>query len=316
MRYFVLIFIFAVRLFGQDKAPVTALLTALEGEVTVVRPPASDPLPAQILGELFPGDQLKTGTEGSATILYQDGKIVTISKNSSVVIPEALPDSVRGGRSIGEDNPGPGHPGQLVALIAEGEKIAVNLAVRGEEDTLSLNIYEPGNTALLSGRPSFAWGSFPGAKSYRVKVQRMGSDVWSVITVDTVLPYPENKPELGPGAYLLRIIASTDRNDTLSMTDRAIRILAPEQGDTIRNSVQCILEQKPDSFTYHLLAAKIYETRYLRAEAIREYEALLLDKPDLPFIHLALSILYKEKGQIRPANLHYDRWRELTSAEK
>jgi hypothetical protein len=144
----------------------------------------------------------------------------------------------------------------------------------------------------------------------------MGSDVWSAITVDTILPYPENKPELEAGTYLVRIAAFTSDNDTLDVIDRTVRILSPEQADTIQCSVRRVLDQKPDSFTCHLLAAKIYESRNLRFDAIREYLAMLRSRPDLPFIHLALSILFKENGQIRPANLHYDRWKELTFSGK
>lgn len=313
MRFFILIFSFTAALFGQDGMKAAALFTALDGEVTVLRPPATGPAPAQILGELFPGDSLKTGADGSATILYQDGKIVTIGNNSRAAISPS--DSVRGGRS-GEEGDNAHDPGRLVALIAESEKIAANLAVRGEEDSLALVVYEPGNTALLTGKPRFVWSLFPGAQSYRIKIQRMGSDIWSVITVDTLLPYPENKPELAAGTYLVRIAALTIENDTLGMTDRTIRILTPEDTDTVQYSIRLLREQRPDTFTFHLLAAKIYETQKLRVDAIREYESLLRIKPDLPFVHRSLSILYKENGQTRPANYHYDRWEELISSGK
>jgi len=312
MRFLFLIFSFTAALFGQDGMKAAALFTALEGDVSVIRPPL--PTPAQILGELFPGDSLKTGADGSATILYQDGKIVTINKNSGFVI--APPDSVRGDRRSENVNTIANNPGQLVALIAEGEKIAANLAVRGEDDSLALKVYEPGNTALFTGKPRFVWGLFPGAQSYRVKIQRMGSDAWSVITVDTLLLYPENKPELAAGTYLVRIAALTNENDTLGMTDRTIRILTPESVDTVQNSILRIQEQKPDTFTLHLLTAKIYENQKLRTDAIREYEVLLKLKPDLPFVHRALSILYKESGLSLIANLHYDRYKELTATEK
>ena len=312
MRFIFLIFGFTAALFGQNGIKAAALITAVEGEVSVVRPPA--PNPAQILGELFPGDSLKTGAYGAATILYQDGKIVTIRNNSSVAI--APPDSVRGGRSEVDMDPAPNKPGHLVALIAEGEKIAANLAVRGKDDSLALVLYEPGNTALLAGKPRFVWSLFPDAQSYRVKIQRMGSDVWNVLTVDTLLPYPENKSELEAGTYLVRIAALTTDNETLGVTDRTIRILSSEYADTIMGSIRQVREQKPDSFTFHLLAAKIYESQKLRADAIREYELLLKLKPDLPFVHRALSILYKENGRPRIANFHYDRYQDLTATEK
>jgi hypothetical protein len=312
MRYLFLIFCTITAFAGQDVPKAAALCTALDGEATLIRHSAQGLKRAQILDELFPGDSLRTGPNGSATILYNDGKIITINADAGIAITEPAPDSVRGNLTEAKGDRNAGNPGPLVALIAEGEKIAANLVVRGAEDTLAIAIYEPGNTALLEGKPRVAWGSFGGAQSYLIKIQRMGNDVWSAITVDTVLPYPANKPELEPGSYLLRVIALTNENDTLNLTDRSIRVLKPEDAEAVRNSLAWIRGQQPDSFTLHLLNAEIYETKKLRIDAIREYETLLQMKPDLPFVHRALSILYRENGRSKIANQYFDRYQKLT----
>jgi tetratricopeptide (TPR) repeat protein len=312
MRYLFLIFYLITALAGQDVPKAAALCTALDGEVTVIRHSAQGLKRTQILDELFPGDSLRTGSNGSATILYNDGKIITINAGLGIAITQPAPDSVRGDRGAEEGGTAVNNPGQLVALIAEGEKIAANLVVRGAEDTLAIAIYEPGNTALLEGKPRIAWGSYGGAQSYLIKIQRMGSDIWSVITVDTALPYPANKPELEPGSYLLRVIALTNENDTLNLTDRSIRVLKPEDAEAVRNSLARIQEQKPDSFTLHLLNAEVYETQKLRIDAIREYETLLEMNPSLPFVHRTLSILYRENGRSKIANQHFDLYQKLT----
>lgn len=99
MRHLFLIFCTITALAGQDVPKAAGLCTALDGDVTLIRHSAQGLRRAQILDELFPGDSLRTGSNGSATILYIDyidGKIITINADAGITITEPAPDSVRG----------------------------------------------------------------------------------------------------------------------------------------------------------------------------------------------------------------------------
>lgn len=319
MKVISVLFLACLAMFGEEINEV-ARITALEGSVKIFRASDKQTANAQILDKLFIGDSLKTDAEAEATILYANGKILLISNSASIEIESIPVDATRG--PAGEEPSlslrdtvveAPAETSPLFAFISESEKSAIKIGVRGPEDTFF--IYAPGNTSLTNGRPTITWGSYEGAQSYNLLFQKMGNVVMSIITVDTSLIYPETKEELKPGSYLLKISVLKD-GDTLTKAERFIKILKPEDVEDINNSIEEIKTQKPDAFTLHFLSAKIYEEKGLRLDAIREYETLLQIKPDVPFVHQTLAILYNNYGLSKIGNQYLDRYEELTGKKK
>ena len=298
-------------LFGESPASA-AMLTSMSGDVQIVRG-SSAPVRAKVLDALFPGDTLRAGPDAGATIIYSNGRIIGVSPSTMTPI-ESPAEEVRGSAQDGTVNT-PGRAGRVFAFLAESEKTTANLTVRGPEDSMALLIYEPGNTSLLDSMPRIVWGLYPSAQTYHIKVQRQGVDEISIITVDTVAAYPIGHRALAPGRYLLRIMACGTTGETLSVTDRVFNVLYADLADSIDQAMAAVRDQRPDPFTGHLLVAKIYEERNMRLSAIAEYRALLLDHPDEPLIHRALSNLYRELGLPRLGNQHLDRYEELTAAK-
>lgn len=300
---------FVIYLAGQTPPLSAAMITALSGDVQIVRVPAP-PVRAQLLAALYAGDTLRAGPESQATILYSNGRIVCVNPSTAIPI-EAPTEEVRGG-SPDETAGLSGSVGRVFAFIAESEKTTANLTVRGPEDSLALSIYEPGNTSLLDSTPRIIWGLYPSAQTYHIKIQRQGTDLVNIITVDTAVAYPIGRSALTPGRYLLRVMACGTVGETLSVTDRVFAVMYPDIADSITRALTAVQDQHPDQFTGHLLAAKIYEEKNMRLSAIAEYRAILLDHPDEPLIHRALSNLYRELGLPRLGNWHLDRYEELT----
>jgi tetratricopeptide (TPR) repeat protein len=307
MRSWVLLLFFSALFIYADE-PVAAKIMALEGDVRIVKKSDGKESMAQLLGMLFDGDSLKTGTGSSATVLYASGKILAIGDQTQMEIKGAGSDTLRG-KAIEGAGATAGDGSVLFAFVTENEAGTRKLMVRGPED--SFVIYRPGNTVLMDNRPGLLWSSCLDAQAYVAVFQKMGDIVMSVITVDTFLVYPQTMNDLEPGSYMLKISAIKG-SDTVGTVARFVRILKPGDIADVKNLLEQIAAQKCDPFTLHLLNAQVYEKKGLTADAIGQYEALLSLEPDAAVVHQALYALYTKLGVQAAANKHLDRYRELT----
>lgn len=307
MKFWSLVLFFSA-LFVYADEPVAAKITALEGDVRIVKRSDGQESLAQLLGVLFDGDSLKTGPGSKATLLYASGKILAINDQTQMEVKGTVPDSIRGEANEGA-GAAAGDGSVLFAFVTENEAGTRKLMVRGPED--SFVIYRPGNTALRNSRPELLWSSCLDAQAYVAVFQKMGDIVMSVITVDTFLAYPQTLNDLEPGSYMLKISAIKG-SDTVGTAARFVRILKPDDIESVKTLLKQIAAQKCDPFTLHLLKGQVFEKKGLIADAIGQYETLLSFKPDAAVIHKALYALYTKLGVQAAANKHLDRFQELT----
>lgn len=289
-------------------ADAVGLITAVSGDVTLIRPGVAPAIVPQVMAELLPDDTLSVGSGGQASLLLRDGRIVSVAQNTRYPIAAAWGDTSVG---VGTGKVPAGSSSGLYAFIAERDQTINKLLVRGEEDSLDLVLLVPGNTSLASDCPNFIWNAYDSAQVYSLSVQQMGKAVWTVMTVDTFMGYPSTKERLEPGVYLVRVCALVGQ-DTLARTDRSIKILGAEEIASVADAIRALKSRKPDPFTLGLLSAKIYEQSRLRMDALREYQQLLMKEPKVSYIHKALSALYNELGIVPRGNYHLERYEELT----
>jgi hypothetical protein len=318
MIFFILLSVFLIS-DASEQVTAPAFITAVRGDTRIVRKQNAQVIPAVLDAGLFMGDSLKTSPGSEATVVYNNGKILSISNGAAIEVSGPPADSAtRGGPDAGPGAPGyfDAGAGQAAASAlfkfnASGERIALITGVRGPEDSANIVVYAPGNTALVCARPDFAWSRHAAADSYTVVCQRSGIPVWRFTTRDTSMQYPATQEDLVPGSYLLKIVILQD-NDTVNAVERFFKVLKPEKIAMVNEALDNIKEQGPDPFTLHFLSAKIYEQEYMILAAIREYEELLMIDPDIAFIHAVLSSLYNKFGLPKNGNLHDDRYKELT----
>lgn len=318
MKYLTVLLISIFLINIEEKVEVTAVITALEGNVKIFRGKTGEVVTAQLLYGFFEGDSLKTEADGKATVFYNDGKIVTINENYNNEITAIPFDTItRQTKDIKKVSLRTRSIiSSLFVFVSEDKKASYKLGVREEEDSFSVAIYTPGNTALTEGKPNILWRSYPGAQFYTVLIQMKDTAVMSVTTVDTFSSYLKTKEELtlSPGSYCLKVSALKDA-DVLNSAKRFFKILDPEEVDRINNAIADIKAQNSDAFTLHLLNAKVYEETGLILNAIEEYEILLKMKPNMPFIYHTLSIFYNKIGRPEIGNQYLNRYEDLT-AEK
>ncbi len=304
---------FVIFAFCEDVNPI-AVITAIEGNVKIYRYTNNEYANATLEQGLFTNDSLITAENSEITLLYNNGKLASFGQNMRFQILPAVDETQRGLEEqdeSGDRNTGLSH---LFAFSATGERAGLKILVRGEEDSLALKVYEPGNTALVSNKPDVIWSRFNKANLYVVIVQRMGEVIWQKTLADTFLKYPEDVSELMPGSYLLKILAIKG-NDTLNSAERFIKVLKPDAVTNLFIAIDNIKKQNPDTFTLHYLSALLYESNGLILNAIKEYESLLKIKPNEPVIHRSLSALYNKYGLVELGNKHLEQYEKLTKGE-
>ncbi|MEO0184406.1 MAG: hypothetical protein ABIL22_01540 [candidate division WOR-3 bacterium] len=306
--------LFVILSFSEENAPV-AVITAIEGDVRICRYVSGECTTAVLESQIFLSDSLITSENSEVTVIYSDGKLASFGSNTGVKIVPPAGTIQRGDKTDEKTDEITSVLSPLFAFSAAGERTGVKILVRGEEDSLSLKIYQPGNTALSINKPDIIWSKFANELSYDIIIQKMGSVIWQKTSTDTFLKYPEDIPELAPGSYLLKVIALKG-NDTLNSAERFFKVLKFEIVSEIEKALESIKKQNPDSFTLHFLSARIYEERGLVLDAIREYEQLIRIKPDEPLLHKSLSILYNKYGLIELGNKHLDQFEALTEKKK
>ncbi|HEC79284.1 MAG TPA: hypothetical protein ENI34_09135 [candidate division WOR-3 bacterium] len=317
-----LVFWFCLILYLQNEVEegikAVAVITAVKGDVKIHRAGEKEFIPAHLEDGLFAGDSLRTDTDGQVTILYcNSGKLLSLTKGESIKIEVSPADTVVRGApdetGLGQETKSILSP--LFVFNAEGEKSGLKVLVRGEEDTLNIVVYKPGNSTLLTGRPDIVWSEFPDVQSYIVQLMKMGDVVWCRTTIDTILTYPEDEAELKPGFYFLKIAAIKD-NDTVSTAERHIKVLSSDVINELHDILNNIKSQSPDPFTVHFLSAKIYEEKGLIGDAINEYRTLLEMDPDNPTLYRSLSILYNRYGLTGLGNRYLEQYEALLNGGK
>src|SRR5262245_13763024 len=196
-------FLLTIGLAASAAPEPTAVVTDLRGSVTLLR--AGQERGQNLAGTvlLLPGDELKLGKDGRATLLPLNGAVRALRPGQAVSLAppppsaraEALPRDlfqliVR----------------QLAAAAKESETEAPR--TRGEGRAPALTALAPRFSLVLEDRPSFEWEPVQGATRYTVTLY--GSDqqrLWSTTTTGGRVVYPADRPALAPGDYRWDVLA-------------------------------------------------------------------------------------------------------------
>ena len=287
---------------AQDVSSAPAVLTAVVGDVRIIRQADSVEIAAHMLDHLFEGDSIITG-DGRATVFFWSGTLRIIEQDQSMLL--TLLDAHSGGTG-----------GTAVHLEMEtysrlfqlaDDDISILERLPAADDTCTFAIYAPGNTAVRTNRPNMLWSAVPEANWYAVTVEHNGRIIEDIATTDTFVPYPEQHDSLASGSYVLRICAFHS-NDSICCLERIFRVLSDEEHEAIEKSVEDALAMSPESLTAQLLTAMAYEQHGLTAQAIEAYQKIML-RHHIPFVLRRLAVLHVTLGIPEYAKQYYDMYR-------
>lgn len=297
-------FIFFLTVIAQ--APV-AVVTSVSGDVQVYDR-SSTYIKAAALLSLNAGDSLIVN-QGSTTILYNDGKLVAYTSNARIIIEDIGVDSIRGDKPDEEQDIIARQ--KLFSLGIGTEKMVRKMSLRAPYDSSRIDLCVPGNTSTIDVRPTFVWRSYFEATWYELRLKIKTQTVAKLITVDTTIAYPENKEDLLPGTYLVKLLAFKNA-DTLARGECIFTLYDEAQIDEMNDLIGEIEGPPADEVTVWLLKAVTFQSYKMNHEAIRCYQEILSRDPGQPLILKAVAKLYNDIGDVRSADIYLSKADEMT----
>ena len=298
---------------GQSPSPVpastdapAAVLTSCRGSVTVTR--AGGEATVATFGlALNDGDEVRTGADAEAEIMFAAGNWVSVGPSSSMRIK--------------------GHTGAKPAAKDAGSFEVVNnfLKLKSSEGSSSISGLRSGDkastlvpvapvqTKVRDARPTFTWKTDDPSLELRFTIYHESGVHWQSDIAEAASPssrqghaalaYPTDAPALTPGVSYSWTLETSDPlvSPPLRTTAAFFEVIAPDDVTALEKELAAIEEKKPGEVTYRLMRASLFFDRGLMADAIGETETAVATDPENGSLHAILGRLYAETGRTHEA---------------
>jgi Tfp pilus assembly protein PilZ len=293
---------------GSLAAEPLAIVSAVQGKVAVTPVRAKESKPAAFGLALQRGDRVAAGRASSATLFFNDGNVVELGEQSSIVVgakaEKPAKAEIAGDVFL-----------QVSGFVTAGARqtgLGIASAMRGGETATVL--VRPRKTSVLDPRPTFAWRRVSGAARYTIRVSSDAGPLWNRETPDTSLAYPPGVTALAPDSDVLWEVEARSESGRLRNESTVFHVLAPAVGEEIRKQIELIDTGLGNSVAAHYLAGTYLSAAGLYDDAIDRFRALCLAAPDSPGPHEALGRAYASVGLMDLAATEYERALELSRA--
>jgi hypothetical protein len=268
----------------------TAVLTSCKGPVTIVKA-SNGPVAATFGASLSEGDEVKTGADAEAEIMFASGNWVQVGANSSMKI-KGQP-----GAKSKEQN---FEVVQNFLKLKSTEGTSSISGLRSGEKSNDLVAMSPCQTKVRDASPTFAWtAEDPGLELQLVFYNETGVHWQSDIAGATSVAYPIDAPALVPGVSYSWTLETSDPlvSPPLRTPTSFFEIIAKDDVTSLDKDLAAIDAKKPSATSYHLMRASLFFDRGLVADAIAETQAAVAADPDNASLHAILGRLYAETGR-------------------
>lgn len=281
---------------AQPDAPA-AVLTSCRGPVTVVRA-GGQTTTASFGLALHDGDEVKTGKDAEAEIMFSAGNWVSVGANSSMKI-KGHPGAKQPAKETGNF--------EVVSnflKLKSSEGTSSISGLRSADKALALVPVAPVQTRVRDARPTFEWKIDDPSLELGFTLYDESGVHWQYdVTGATALAYPTDAPALSPGVSYSWTLETTDPlvSPPLRTTAAFFEVLSPEDAQALAGDLAAIDVKKPGPVTYHLMRASLLFDRGLVADAIDETEFAVAADPGNGSLHAILGRLYAETGRTHEA---------------
>jgi hypothetical protein len=292
----------------SDAPAPAAVLTSCRGPVSVQHAGVSSP--ASFGLALHDGDEVKTGPEGEAEIVFSAGNWVQIGPNSSMKI-KGRPAAASGATPDAADRAGANGSFEVVQSflkLKSSEGTSAIGGLRSGEKPPVLEPMAPCQTRIRTARPVFRWRSEDPSLALKLTLYGNNATVWtSDVSGLTTAGYPADAPALTPGVSYGWTLETSDPLvvPPLHTTTSYFEIIPPADAQGLDTDLSQLDANQPGSLTYHLVRASLFFDRGLVDDAITETEAAVAADPENASLRTILGRLYAEAGRSRDA---IDEW--------
>jgi hypothetical protein len=261
--------------------------------VTIVR--AGGASAATFGAALQEGDEVKTGADAEAEIMFASGNWVQVGANSSMKI-KGQPGSKPKEQNF--------EVVQNFLKLKSSEGTSSISGLRGGDKSSALVATSPCQTKVREARPTFRWtAEDPNLELTFVLYDESGVHWQTNVSSGASVAYPIDAPALAPGVSYSWTLETADPmvSPPLRTPAAFFEVIAPADVKALDEDLASIDAKTPGPTTYHLLRASLYFDRGLVSDAITETQAAVATDPDNPSLHAILGRLYAETGQTQDA---------------
>ncbi len=289
---------------AQDAAPL-AVLMSRQGEVSIVRGGAAGA--AQFGMHLQAGDEIRTGPDAAADILFAEGHSIHLGAGSSLTV-----QAPRTAAAASADGEGKGDFAavQRFLKLKEARGTSTLATLRSATAPAALEPAGPCQTRVREARPVFRWRASRPLGGLKLTVYDEGGVHWQAeVAEGEALAYPAGAPALEPGVRYSWTVETTD--PLLFPPVRSRACFFEVLGDAERDEVAATLaasggaDLSPGAVS--LLQAGVLYDHGLLDEAIEATRAALASDGSDPDLRSILARLYVETGRVTEAVAEYDR---------
>ena len=307
------LFLLASRGAAQKPADLTAVLTQIEGQVTLRN--ASHAAQRQVIRQ---GESLHLSPGAEVTLICSTERLESLTGPRDWVL-----DAEACGRGVGLPE---SSYRNLVAyagrILPRKGSLLLEMEPRNVDLGLALTLLSPRMTAVMDTAPRLVWTEVPGAVEYEIKVRGPvnltilvataelqcgpGSAPWKGLDVCVWKPsgkWPLLEPEKSVSLQL------SSRQDSAAPFRPGqgideIHLLAADEQRSMKERLRQIAALSMDEASRRLLAAGAYAQSGLYADAIAGYDAALQER-EIPEARVTLGDLYLTIGLAALADREY-----------
>lgn len=282
-----------------------AVLVSLGGDVSVARSDGS--VEGGSFGlQLHAGDEVRTGPDSHADLLFSGGQSVALGPASSMRMQgiDQSEDSSGGA-------PSPGRFGSVQRYLqlreARGTSSVAQLRAGG--GGAELRALAPCQSAVRDPRPRFQWDAPEALGEVELTVYGPDGEHWSgAAGAEGMFRYPEDAPRLLPGVRYSWTVESTDPLQIPSLRSRAayFEVVDDAQAKGLAAALEDIEALELSASGSGMLMASVYYEHGFLSAAIEHTEKLIEADAGDPAIRSILAQLYVEAGRVEDALVQLD----------
>lgn len=283
-----------------------AVLMSRQGEVSIVRGGA--PEAAQFGSHLEAGDEIRTGADSSADILFAEGHSIHLGAGSNLTVQA----SRRGASAPGSDA-GSGKGGfravQRFIKLKESRGTSTLATLRSAAGPAALEPAGPCQTRVREARPLFRWRASRPLGGLKLAVYHEGGVHWQAeVPAGEELAYPPEAPALAPGVRYSWTVETTDPLLFPPARSRAcfFEVLADAERAEVAAALEAPAGADLSPAALSLLRAGVLYDHGLLDEAIEATRAAMATDASDPGLRSILAHLYVETGRVTEAVAEYD----------
>ncbi len=288
-------------------APPLAVLMSRQGDVRVARP-GGPPLAAQFGMHLLAGDEIRTGPDGAADIMFAAGNSVHLGAGSSLTVQGTRAAAAAPAAAAGEG----GGFGALQRFfkLKESRGTSTLATLRSASAPAELEPVGPAQTRVREAQPRFRWRASRPLGAVRLTVYHEGGVHWQAdVAAGDELVYPADAPALAPGVRYSWTVETTDPLLFPPVRSRAcfFAVLDDAERAALAGALAAPAGAELSPTALSLLKAGVLYDRGLLDEAIEATRAALAADATDPDLRSILARLYVETGRVTDAVAEYDR---------